>query len=336
MDSFAGCLAVVTGGGSGIGRELVRQLVADGASVAMCDVSPEGMAEPERTCAPLTAPGAKVTSFMVDVTDEAQFGSFLDHVLESHSTDHIHLLANCAGLAGGGSFVAGDRDECERTFDVNWRGVYLGTRTFLPLLMAAPEGHVANVSSGNALWASLGLTTPNTAYSAAKFAVRGFPEALITDLRLHAPHVRASLVMPGHVGTDIIANSARYFGRHPKDLTEAQIAVVRQQLTGAGLPVEGASDDEIRDVLTGISNQFRDNAPTSAAEAASIILDGVRTGAWRIFVGRDAAVLDELVRAFPEEAYEPSFIERLQAAEVLEGVAWTRDAEGVDLSVTTS
>ena len=106
-----------------------------------------------------------------------------------------------------------------RTFNICWGGVYLGTRAFMPMLLASSEGHIVNTSSVNGFWASLGLGIPHTAYSAAKFAVKGFTEALITDFRLNAPHLRASVVMPGHIGTSIVINSGKVLGRDPKELT---------------------------------------------------------------------------------------------------------------------
>src|SRR6202020_2174840 len=93
-----------------------------------------------------------------------------------------------------------------------WCGVYYCARAFLPLLIASSEGVLVNTSSVNGLWASLGPGAPQTAYSTAKFAVRGFSEALIEDLRVHAPHVRVAVVMPGHIATNIVANSMLAFG----------------------------------------------------------------------------------------------------------------------------
>src|SRR5205085_8398952 len=127
---------------------------------------------------------------------------------------------NNAGIGGGGSFVVDDRAEWDATFAVTWGGVYSCTRVFLPMLLASTEGHVVNTSSVNGFWASLGPNIPNTAYSAAKFAVKGFTEALVTDLRVNAPHISASVVMPGHIGTGIVLNSFRYFGLDPKHLDE--------------------------------------------------------------------------------------------------------------------
>jgi len=112
----------------------------------------------------------------------------------------------------------------ERVFAVDWWGVYYCARVFLPLLIASGDGVLVNTSSVNGLWASLGPGMPQTAYSTAKFAVRGFSEALIEDLRVHAPHVRVAVVMPGHVGTDIIVNSLRAQGLpNPQRISDAQV-----------------------------------------------------------------------------------------------------------------
>jgi len=178
----------------------------------------------------------------------------------------------------------------------------------LPLLIASGDGVLVNTSSVNGMWAALGPGTPNTAYSAAKFAVRGFTEALIEDLRTNAPQVRVAVVMPGHVGTDIVGNSLRAHGKDPEQMTEAQLkamipANARAGLAAAGLLSEDASAEDLRQVLIRMSNDFRDKAPLSAAQAATIILDGVRSGAWRILVGQDATMIDERIRANPEAAY---------------------------------
>jgi NAD(P)-dependent dehydrogenase (short-subunit alcohol dehydrogenase family) len=313
MDRFEGRLAVVTGGGTGMGRELVRQLAAAGCHVAMCDVSPDAMDETRSMCADGPS-GTRVTSHVADVSDESQVIAFRDAVARDHDTDQVHLLFNNAGIAGGGSFVADARDEWERTFAVCWGGVYLCTRAFLPMLLAAPEGHVVNTSSVNGFWASVGPLLPHTAYSAAKFAVRGFTEALIADFRVNAPHLRASVVMPGHVGTSIVMNSSRAHGRDPKELTTEQLAALRERLARSGFDTSGASDDELRLGMQHRAESFRDHAPLTAAAAATTILDGVRAGAWRILVGDDAVMLDELVREHPEEIYEPAFMQRVRAA----------------------
>ena len=184
MKSFAGKIAVVTGGGSGMGRELVRQLAAEGASVAMCDVSNQTMEETKALCVggrPLKS-GVRITCHVVDVSDEDQVARFRDEVAAEQATDHIHRLFNNAGIGAGGSLFTDSRANWEKTFNVCWFGVYFMTRGFLPMLVKADEGHITNTSSVNGFFASIGVNTPHTAYSAAKFAVKGFTEALITDL----------------------------------------------------------------------------------------------------------------------------------------------------------
>jgi NAD(P)-dependent dehydrogenase (short-subunit alcohol dehydrogenase family) len=320
MDRFEGRIAVVTGGGTGMGRELVRQLADEGCHVATCDVSAEAMAE-TRTLALAGAPaGTRVTTFVADVSDEAQVLAFRDSVVGELDTDHINLLFNNAGIAGGGSIVTSDRAEWERTFGVDWGGVYFGTRAFLPLLLAAEHGHVINTSSINGLWASVGPTTPHTAYSAAKFAVRGFTEALIADFRVNAPHLRASVVMPGHIGTSIVINTGKAHGLEPESMDADQLARLRQELSDRGVPVEGVSDDDLRKGMQVMAEGFRDSAPTTAAQAAAIILDGVRQDRWRILVGEDAEILDAEVRADPEHAYDVAFWNGLLAKGLFGGL----------------
>jgi NAD(P)-dependent dehydrogenase (short-subunit alcohol dehydrogenase family) len=310
---FDGRVAVVTGGGTGMGRELVRQLAADGCHVATCDVSEETRAETRELALGGAPAGTVVTTFVANVADAQQVDDFRDAVAVDHATDHINLLFNNAGIGGGGSFVIDDRDEWDKTFAVCWGGVYSCTRAFLPMLLASSEGHVINTSSVNGFWASIGPTIPHTAYSAAKFAVKGFTEALITDFRQNAPHLGASVVMPGHIGTDIITNSGRYLGREPKELTEEQVAQVRERWGRQGLDLSGATDEDIRQGMQLQAEAFRDTAPTTAAEAATIILDGVRNNEWRILVGADAGVIDSLVREAPHDAYEQVFMDRLHA-----------------------
>lgn len=313
MKHFEGRLAVVTGGGTGMGRELARQLAAEGCHVAICDVSEENMGQTKALCEKAGSAGLRVSTFVADVSDEARVLAFRDAVAEAHETDHIHLLFNNAGIGGGGSFVGDDREDWEKTFAVCWEGVYYCSRAFLPMLLASPEGHLVNTSSVNGFWASLGPRSAHTAYSAAKFAVKGFTEALINDFRLNAPHVKVSLVMPGHIGTSIVINSGRILGHDPKEMSDAEVEAERERMQRFGFPMEGVTTDQIRQGLQMIGETFRDNAPMTAAEAAAVILEGVRQERWRILVGDDAHVLDRLVREAPEDAYEESFMEKLRA-----------------------
>jgi len=312
MKEFSGRIAVVTGGGSGMGRELVRQLVAEGCHVAMCDVSARRLAETERLCEAAGLPqGVRVTSHLADVSREADVLRFRDETAAQHATDRIHLLFNNAGISGGGSLIVNDRDEWERTFNICWGGVYFTTRAFLPLLRAADEAHLVNTSSINGFWASVGPDAPHTAYSAAKFAVKGFTEALITDFRMNAPHIKVSVVMPGHIGTGIRVNSLKVQTNNDSDeLDAAQIAQVRARLASMGRDASALTDADIQAMLAERARRFVTDAPTSAAEAATIILDGVKADRLRILVGPDAHVIDEMVRQDPDHAYEPDFFAR--------------------------
>src|SRR6266513_6218828 len=223
MDSFSGKLAVVTGGGSGMGRELVRQLAAQGCSVAACDLNADAVAETAALAREGAPPGVRVSGHACDVSAEAQVLRFRDELLAEHASDHVDLVFSNAGIGGGSSFVNDRREDWERTFAVDWWGVYYCARAFLPLLIASGDGVLVNTSSVNGFWATLGPGMPNTAYATAKFAVKGFSEALIEDLRVNAPQVRVAVVMPGHVGTDIVGNSLRAHGRDPEQLTEDQL-----------------------------------------------------------------------------------------------------------------
>src|SRR3954453_23672255 len=311
MTEFAGRTAVVTGGGRGMGRELVRQLVAEACNVAMCDVSPTGLAETQRLGEAAGLPqGLRVTTHIADVADRTQVERFRDEVADRHQTDKIHLLCNNAGISGGGSMVTNSSDEWERTFNICWGGVYNCTRAFLPLLQHAEEGHIVNTSSVNGFWASVGPRIPHTAYSAAKFAVKGFTEALITDLKINAPHIKCSVVMPGHIGTSIPLNSRKVRSSRQSDAIDAtRIAQARARVASMGRDVSGLSDDDIQKMVAERERRFREEAPTSAAQAATIILDGVKAERWRILVGPDAERLDQLVRQSPEQAYDIDFFE---------------------------
>jgi NAD(P)-dependent dehydrogenase (short-subunit alcohol dehydrogenase family) len=313
MEQLSGRIAVVTGGATGMGRELVIALASEGCDVATCDVNADELAETRQRALSNAAPGVRVSTCIADVSSERDFVAFRDHVTSEFATSHVHLLFNNAGIAGAGSFVEDDRASWEKTFNVDWGGVYLGCRTFLPLLIAAEEAHIVNTSSINGIFASIGPMRPHTSYSAAKFAVRGFSEALITDLRLNAPHVRVSVVMPGHVGTSIVINSGVAHGQDPDSWNSDDIAKIRQQLAVAGIATDDMADDEIRKGAQLMGEAFRDFAPLSAKDAATIILEGVRANQWRILVGDDAVFADKEIRRTPETAYEIEFWRNLQA-----------------------
>ena len=316
MKDFSGKLAVITGGGTGMGRALARQLVAEGCDVAMCDILEDNLVETRRLCETEASQGRVISTFICDVSDEEAVNDFRDAVKREHDTDHIDLLFNNAGVGAGASFVDGDRDTWERTFNICWFGVYFCARAFMPMLLVSKDAHMVNTSSVNGFWATLGPTSSHSSYSAAKFAVKGFTEALINDFGTNAPHVKVSVVMPGHIGTSIALNSNRIItGRDERQMTPAELELARKRWSSLGMLEDDASDEQVLAMMEEMGRNFRDNARTTAEMAASIILDGVREERWRILVGDDAHVLDQMVRSDPESAYSEEFIEKLRATD---------------------
>ena len=302
MDNFKNKIAVVTGGGTGMGREIVRQLAKEGCNVAMCDVIEENMLETFDIVSK-ESPNITLSKHVCDVSDEEQVNNFKDEVLAQQNTQIINLLFNNAGIGGGGSFITSTREEWERCFAVCWYGVYYCSRAFMQSIVESEEGHIVNTSSINGFWASLG-GTPHTSYSAAKFAVKGFSEALIDDLRVNAPHVGVSVVMPGHIGTSIAENTGKILGGERSDEDYEKI---KENMIKMGMPVHNFSIDQIKEQIKENAESFKNNAPTSSAEAAEIILSAVKRKEWRILVGDDAKAIDQWVRNDPENAYEITF-----------------------------
>jgi short-subunit dehydrogenase len=146
--------------------------------------------------------------------------------------------------------------------------------------------------------------------------VKGFTEALMNDLRLNAPHIKCSVVMPGHIGTSIVSNSRKIqSGSESERLSDTEVAVTRERLKGMGMDTAAMSDEDIQTLALERARTFREEAPMTAATAAKVILDGVKAGSWRILVGDDAHRLDERVRQTPDKAYTQEFFQSF-AAEV--------------------
>lgn len=265
FERFSDRLAVITGAASGIGLDLMLALVQRGVHVAACDLDQRKLQSAVRRAQRL-ASKVRVTAHMCDVSDRAAVKGLQHEVAREHGTDHIHLLFNNAGAIGGMSFVTAPPEEWERTFAVSWSGTYNCTREFLPMLLAADQGVVVNTASVNAVWASLGPRTPHSAYSSAKFAVRGFTESLIVDFQRNAPHLSAVLVLAGHVRT--------------------------------GMP---APPRTWKRALGGL---FAEYEPATSEAAANTILRAIEHGSWRVIIGDDAAAIDERVRADPWNVYD--------------------------------
>ena len=307
MKSFENKIAVVTGGGTGMGRELVLQLAKSNCNVSMCDVIEENMDQTMDLASSIN-PNVKITKHLCDVSIREQVEEFRDNVLSEQQSDSINLLFNNAGIGGGQSFIKSDVEEWEKVFAVCWYGVYYCSRAFMEALIKSDEGHIINTSSVNGFWASLGDGVPHTSYSAAKFAVKGFSEALLNDFKVNTPHLNVSLVMPGHIGTDISQNTGIILGKRPEDLDENELQLMKEGWMKAGAPIHNLSLEVFREAIIQRQDDFKNNALTSAEDAAKIILDGVKNNQWRILVGPDAEALDRRVRENPERAYDADFL----------------------------
>jgi len=254
MQGFAGKVAVVTGAGSGMGAELAVQLGRAGASVAISDVDTEGLAVTE---ARLAAIGAPVKSDRLDVAERESFLLYADAV-KAHF-GKVNQIYNNAGIAFSGDIEITQFKDIERVMDVDYWGVVNGTKAFLPHLIASGDGHVINTSSVFGLFSVPG----QGAYNSAKFAVRGFTEALRQEMILARHPVKVTSVHPGGIKT----------------------AIARKATTAEGL--DAATMAEWFDTKM---------ARTSSERAAEIILDGVAKGKAKVLVGTDAKILDAFVR----------------------------------------
>ena len=253
MEGFAGKVAVVTGAGSGIGQALAIELARSGAKVAISDVDVEGLAATEER---LKAIGAPVRSDRLDVTEREAFLAYADAVNDHFGT--VNQIYNNEGIAFTGDIEISQFKDIERVMDVDYWGVVNGTKAFLPHLIASGDGHVVNISSVFGLFAVPG----QAAYNSAKFAVRGFTEALRQEMILAGRPVKVTTVHPGGINTAIARNSTAAEGLEVSELAQA----------------------------------FDKLARTSPQKAARIILNGVRKNKTHVLVGPDATVLDIVVR----------------------------------------
>jgi NAD(P)-dependent dehydrogenase (short-subunit alcohol dehydrogenase family) len=252
MSEFAGRVAVVTGAGSGIGRALAVDLARRGARVAVSDVDTDGLAETARLLG-----DASHRSDRLDVTDRATVLAYADDVVAEFG--RVNQVYNNAGIAFAGDILDSTFEEIERVVDIDFWGVVNGTKAFLPHLIASGDGHVINISSLFGL-----LAVPSqSAYNAAKFAVRGFTESLRQEMLVARHPVRVTCVHPGGVRTGIARNAGR----------------------GAGY-TDGKAMERFERTMLRMSPQ----------DAATTILGGVRRDRPRVLVGNDARLLDLVVR----------------------------------------
>ena len=308
-----GKFAVITGGGSGIGQELARLLVSRGCHVAVCGTTSSKLETTRTLCADASKHGARIVTCIADVANETQVIEFRDKTLRELDTDHINLLVNNAGIGAGASFIMDAREKWDRTFNVNWYGVYYCSRAFLPDLLAADEGKLVNVSSATGIWATSGYQRPTTAYSTGKFAVRGFTESLIDDFRVHAPHIQPVLVFPGYTATDVFDATLgiKYEDEQKSAVIPGEIERARRDLAAFGIPNTAEMDESaIIESIESLIHEFKNNAPMTAAQVAEAMLEGIQSGQWRILIGKDVEILDRMVRKNPGGAYQEEFNEQ--------------------------
>lgn len=254
MSEFAGKVCVITGAGSGIGRALALNLAGQGAKLALSDMDSVGLAETVRQ---VEALGAEVKSDHLDVTQREAVLSYADAVVAHFGK--VHQVYNNAGIAFHGEVERSEFKDIERIMDVDFWGVVNGTKAFLPHIIASGDGHVVNVSSLFGL-----LSIPGqSAYNAAKFAVRGFTESLRQEMLIAKHPVKVTCVHPGGIKTAIARNATMPDG-----------------------------DDQVTFA------QFFDKhlARTTPEDAAKTIVNGVRKGKPRVLIGADAKFLDAWVR----------------------------------------
>lgn len=265
MTAIPGSAAAVTGAASGIGRALALELAARGCDLALADRDEAGLqtlaeqiARAEQTGGP-----RKVTVHRVDVGVPEEIAAFAQTAGSTHPK--LNILINNAGVALMGSFGEVDQAQMEWLFNINFWGVVHGTRAFLPLLSRQREAHIVNLSS------IFGIVAPpgQTAYSAAKFAVRGFSESLRHELQMAGSPVKLSVVHPGGVSTNIVRNSR----------------------AGVGVTDNARRAQSIE--------RFDALARTTPAGAALRIIEGIEKNQPRILIGGDARFMDLLQRFRP-------------------------------------
>jgi short-subunit dehydrogenase len=261
MTAIQGATAAVTGAASGIGRALAIELAARGADLALADRDEAGLASVAEEIA--KASRRKVSVHRVDVGDAGQIADFTNAAIAAHPG--LNIVVNNAGVALLGQFHEIEQSEMEWLFNINFWSVVHATRAFLPHLASRNEAHIVNISSIYGIVAPAG----QTAYSSAKFAVRGFSESLRHELQAAESPVRLSVVHPGGISTNI----------------------VRNMRMGTGV-----TDNERRSQAIEWFDQF---AKTTPKDAALRIIKGIEKNEPRILIGSDARFLDLLQRFRP-------------------------------------
>jgi short-subunit dehydrogenase len=265
MTAIPGAAVAITGAASGIGRALAIELAGRGADLALADRDEAGLQTVASELAKIgqEARARKISLHRVDVGEPEAVAAFAREAIAAHPA--LNIVINNAGVALLGQFHEIDQAQMEWLFNINFWGVVHSTRAFLPHLASRPAAHIVNLSS------IFGIVAPpgQTAYGAAKFAVRGFSESLRHELQMANSPVRLSVVHPGGIKTNIVRNSR------------------------AG---SGVTDNERRAETI---ERFDAVAKTSAQDAARRIIKGIEKNEPRILIGGDARFMDILQRFRP-------------------------------------
>jgi short-subunit dehydrogenase len=277
MTAIRGAAAAVTGAASGIGRALALELAARGCDLALADRDEAGL---QALAAEIGKNNtndhrSKVSVHRVDVSEPSEIEAFARSAVAAHPG--LNILVNNAGVALMGQFTEIDQAQMEWLININFWGVVRATRAFLPQLSRQREAHIVNLSS------IFGIIAPpgQTAYAAAKFAVRGFSESLRHELQMAASPVRVSVVHPGGVATNIARNSR----------------------SGVGITDNARRAESIE--------RFDAFAKTTPPVAALRIVEGIEKNAPRILIGKDARFMD-LLQRFRPASYWPVLARRLE------------------------
>jgi len=269
MQHFHGKVAAITGAGSGIGRGIARELAHQGSHLALSDIDGDGLAETvamvERSAG--LGGNVKVTTTNVDVTDRSAVEAWATSTVEEFG--HVNLIFNNAGVALAANVDAMTYDSFRWLMDINFWGVVHGTMAFLPHLKASGDGHVINISS---VFGLLGIPS-QSAYNSAKFAVRGFTDALRTELDIEQCGVSATTIHPGGIRTSIAKNARFEFSEHQDAVDTEQAALDFEKFTR-----------------------------TTPEKAAQLIIGAVEKNKRRALIGPDAHLFDAAARISPRGA----------------------------------
>ena len=274
MKSFKDKVAVITGAGSGMGRYLAILLAQDGADVVVCDINQETLKE---TVELIRKYNVSISSHVLDVADKEAIELLPEKVIDQHGK--VDLIFNNAGVSTGKHFKDMEEENWNWVMGINLHGVINSTRAFIPHLKDRPEAAIVNTSSIFGMVAVPGQTV----YHATKFAVRGFTESLALEMADSNENLQVHCVHPGHIGTNIVANSRMDEDQFNQDEQSTSIFTRHAPTT-----------------LEDMETQFREGG-MHPSKAAQIILKGVKKNKRRIFIGLDAKFIELSQRIFPNK-----------------------------------